>query len=101
MGTDDISILLENLSQLASSTGIKIVSLKPAEITRMGKGALYSSAPIKMSALAGAYELGKFLVKLETNPVYFRVNGMRINENPGDPRKHFVELDIESFRRGR
>ncbi len=97
--SDEVSALLEELSQLAQNSGVKIMALKPIEMTSAGEGAVYSPVPIKMSALAGTHELGRFLVKLETNRPFFRVTGMRITENPADVRRHQIDLELESFRK--
>lgn len=97
---DEISLLLENLSQLAVASGVKITSLKPIEMARIEKTSIYSIVPLKMNGLAGSHELGKFLVKLETSRIFYKVKSLRISENASDDRKHLIELEVESFRKG-
>lgn len=98
--SDEVSALLEELSRLAQASGVKITTLKPITIARAGEGLVYSPVPIKMNALAGTHELGRFLVKLETSRPFFKVTDMRIVENQMDSRKHQIDLELESYRKG-
>lgn len=102
ISADEVSMLLENFSNLAGLSGVKIVSLKPIEMTgsQLAKSGLYVPIPIKASALAGTHELGKFLNRLETNRTFFRITNLHILENPADSRRHLVEIEVEALRKG-
>ena len=97
---NEISVLLENLSNLASESDVKIISLKPSESAAAGLTGPYGTVPIKISALAGTHELGGFLARLESGPKLFKITDLKITENPLETRRHIVELDIQAFRKG-
>lgn len=96
---DKFSVLLENLSKLAGTSGVKIVSLNPQEASKEDAEKPMAPVLIEISALAGTHDLGKFLTKLESDPVFFKVRELTISENTADPRKHAVNLKLEVFRR--
>ncbi len=97
---DEMSGMLDRVSQLAQSSGVKIMSLAPVEVKGARTGGLYRPLPIVISGLGGAHAIGKFLEKLESNRTFFRVTGMRIAENPSDVKRHLVELRVETLRKG-
>ena len=90
--------LLENLSRLASASGVRILSLKPDEGSPP-PGKLYYSVPVHIDCLAGTHELGAFLNRLEAGDVYFRVSNLKIAANPNNERKHSIEMTVETFRK--
>ncbi|MBI4352710.1 MAG: type 4a pilus biogenesis protein PilO [Candidatus Omnitrophica bacterium] len=94
----EVPALFEDLSKLALSSGVKILSLRPIDIASPQGTDPYFRVPIKVSALAGAHELGGFMAKLETAPLFFRVTDLRIAENISDPKKHLVELGLDAYR---
>jgi Tfp pilus assembly protein PilO len=95
---NELPALLENLSKLASDSGVKIISLNPIETTTVSPSGRYGLIPIKISGVAATHELGKFLSKLEGGNVYFRVVELNISENPVDLRRHLVNIQIETYR---
>ena len=95
---NEIPALLENLSKLAQESGVKILTLKP-DAAQPDAGN-YQRIPIKISALAGAHEFGKFLAKLESNTTFFRVTDVKIQNSPTDTRRHSLDLSIEAYRKG-
>ena len=97
---DELPSLLENLSQLALDSNVKILTLKPApELATEKKESRYTSTPIKISALAGTHEFGKFVAKLESGTTFFRVMNMTIRDNSPDIKRHRVDLDLEVYSR--
>jgi Tfp pilus assembly protein PilO len=91
--------LLENLSKLAQESGVRILSLKPADpAAREGD---YQRIPIKITGTAGAHELGAFLSQLEQNSTFFRVADIRITSNETEAKRHAIELSIETYRKVR
>ena len=97
---DEMSMTLDRVSQLAQSSGVKIMSLAPVEAKSARTQSLYRPIPIVVSGLGGTHAIGKFLEKLETNHTFFRVTTMRIAENPSDVKRHLLELRVEALRRG-
>ena len=98
INSNGIPALLENISKLASDSGLRIMALKP---TDPGKSDYpgYSRVPIHITALAGTHELGRFLAKVESGQTFFRVANLRIIENETEQRRHGIELDIETYRK--
>jgi len=95
----EIPSLFENLSKLAQNSGLKIISLKPANSPE-GDSGNYQRIPIRISALAGTHELGKFLAELEGGGTFFRVTDLKIVANTSDIRRHSIDLSLEACRKG-
>lgn len=95
----EIPRLLENLSQLAQESNVKILTLRPVDVADPEPGP-YVKIPIRISALAGTHELGAFLARLEGAQTFFRVTDLKIKEYPPDPHRHSVDLRLEGYRRG-
>ena len=96
---DQIDTLLEGLSKQAIQSGVRITSLSPMEDgsgTRVGD---YASLPINLKAAAGTHELGRFLSTLEGGDTPFKVLNLKIEENDQSPKKHLIEMKIETYRR--
>lgn len=96
---DETPALLENLSQQAQRSGVKIVSLQPLDSARGSGKSTFTPLPISMKAMAGAHEFGAFLSSLETGSTLFCVKDLRINSNSADDRKHQIELSMEAYKR--
>ena len=100
VASNELPALLENLSQLAQDTHVRIVSLKPNESSaKAAKSKPYFSIPIEINASAGTHELGKFLSKLENGPIFFRIVDIKIAANPSDTKRHFIQLNLETYGR--
>ena len=103
IAANEMPAFLENISQLAKNSGVKVVSIQPLEnqVKKEKKDPLnpYAGAPIKMTASAGTHEFGKFLASLETNPTFIRVKDIKISPNTSDDRKHGLDLVIEVYRK--
>lgn len=96
---NQLPALLENLSKLAQDSGVKILSLKPIEIFEKSASKRYGRVPIKISAIAGSYELGAFLARLESGPTFFRVTDIRVTEHQFETKRHNIDLSLETYRR--
>jgi Tfp pilus assembly protein PilO len=95
---DGMPTLLENLSKLASASGIRIMSLKPEAQTKASIQG-FNRVPIKISAQGGTHELGRFLAQLEGGKAFFRVRDLKIQTTDIEPRRHRIELDIETYQK--
>ena len=98
---DEVPGMLEELSKLASDNGVRLLSLEPKAVTlpEGKKNRLYASVPIKITALAGTHELGRFLAQLETSPTAFKVTNLKITANPLEPYRHQIDLDFQAFQK--
>ena len=94
----EVPSLLESLSKLAQDSQVKIITLKPSDNSDAGLG--FTRIPIRMSASAGAHDLGIFLARLEGGPFFFKVTDLRIVSNASDERRHTVELSVETYAKG-
>jgi Tfp pilus assembly protein PilO len=98
VATNEIPLLLENLSKSAQGSGLRIMSLVPMQNTAEMTG-LYSRLPIRINAVAGTHEVGKFLAALEGGGTFFKITNFKMTTNPANERKQLVELQIEGLRR--
>ena len=103
IASNEMPAFLENISKLALNSGVKMISLQPLENSNKNgkKDGLnpYTGAPIKMSALGGTHEFGKFLSSLEANATFMKITELRISHNSTDDRKHVLELSMEVYRK--
>ena len=99
VGRDEIPALLENLSKVALGSGVKILSLTPSEPTASLGAGTYNRVEIKISAMAGTHEFGRFLSKLESGTTFFKVTDLKISDNPLDPNRHLMGLSAEVYRK--
>lgn len=98
IAADELPAFLESLSKLASDSGLKILMLTPSAVAAEEGQHPYVRTPLRIDAQAGTHELGKFLSRLETHEIFFKVTGIRISDNPNDTRRHSVELTIDVYR---
>ena len=99
VASNEVPQLLENLSQQANDSHLKITSLKPVDSSIVSETKSYASVPIHISALAGTHEFGAFLGRLESGNTFFRVKDIKIASNPADEKRHLVELLVETYRK--
>jgi type IV pilus assembly protein PilO len=97
----EIPALLEDLSNMAKTSGIKILSITPVVAPpregRARKDQIYQEMPIMITAKSGYHELGQFLASLENASRLMKVVDIDIKANKATPRKHDVELVVSTF----
>ena len=98
----EIPALLENLSNMAKDSGIKIVGIAPAmsylkDDKSAGKSQIYREIPILITAKSGYHELGRFLGNLENVDRFMKVVDINIKSNKMSPKKHDVELMVCTY----
>ena len=94
-----IDTLLEGLSKQAAQSGVRITSVSPLEEGVGRRVGSYMSIPIALQATGGTHELGAFLSSLENGVTQFKVLDLKISENELNPKKHLVEMKIETYRK--
>lgn len=105
IASDEIPAFLENISKLAPQSGVRLISMQPPtegpkkETAKETANNPYTPILIRLNAVGGTHEFGKFLSLLETNPTFIKVTDIRISPNPEDERKHILELSIEVYRK--
>jgi type IV pilus assembly protein PilO len=95
---DSMPALLENLSQIASDSGIRITSLKPTESVKAETPG-FARVPIRVNATGGGHELGQFLAKLENGGTFFKITNLRVTVDDNQPKRHLIEIDVEAYRK--
>jgi type IV pilus assembly protein PilO len=98
----EIPTLLENLSNMAKDSDIKIVSIVPAmsylkDDKSVKKSPIYREIPIAITAKSGYHELGHFLNNLENADRFMKVVDIDIKANKASPKKHDVELMVCTY----
>jgi type IV pilus assembly protein PilO len=95
----EIPSLLENLSAMAKSSGVKIVGITPVSLQEESrvKKQVYKEIPIQISAKSGFHELGAFLSNLEGADRFMKVSDIQIKSNSSSPKKHDVELMVLTY----
>lgn len=97
----EIPSLLENLSNMAKSSNIKIIGITPLPLSPKEvlaqKGKIYKEIPILINAKSGYHELGMFLNKLENADRFMKVVDIEIKTNKQTPKKHDVELIVCTY----
>jgi len=94
----EIPNFLEELSNMARSSNLKIVGITPIpakEKTSANK--IYQGFPILISAKSGYHEIGRFLSSLENANRFLKVADIEIKTDPATPKKHSVELLILTY----
>lgn len=95
----EIPGLLESLSNMARSSGVKIVEIRPVmpKDGALQKGDIYQEMPILITARSGYHELGSFLSSLEGSDRFMKVVDIAIRIDKASPRKHNVELLVITY----
>ncbi len=98
----EIPALLENLSNMARDSDIKIVGIVPAmsyfkDDKSAKKSQIYREIPILITAKSGYHELGHFLNNLENADRFMKVADIDIKANKASPKKHDVELMVCTY----
>ncbi|MDP3730825.1 MAG: type 4a pilus biogenesis protein PilO [Candidatus Omnitrophota bacterium] len=98
----EIPALLENLSNMAKESNIKIIGIVPAmsyskEDKSADKNQIYREIPILITAKSGYHELGNFLNNLENADRFMKAADISIEANKASPKKHDVELLVCTY----
>jgi len=101
-GQDEISSLLEDFSNIAESSGVKILKIRPLQasdgISEAGTGGkLYSRFPILIEARASYHQFGMFVNKLENMERFIGIDGIDIKARSEEPRRHDIKLRVSTF----
>ena len=108
----DLALFLDDISQKARSSGIKIMQIKPQSAAAAEKDIMLSPLAggtinentgfnfypitIKLELIAGYYQLGEFLNRIEDNPL-IAVLDLKINPNSAEPARQKVNLTLKAY----
>lgn len=102
----DMPKALENISKFADISAVRILKIRPilesgtAELKLSNKGPLkgrdvFSRKKISIFAKCGFNQLGRFIVLLESSPIFFDINSIEIQTDQQDYMKHTVTIILE------
>jgi len=92
----ELPVILENISKIARSSRVKILSLDPQKEKSGGKGA-YLEVPIVISAQSGYHELGMFISRLENSMRYMRVFNIYVKTGGANSKRHAVRFTVHAY----
>ena len=94
----EIPKLLEDLSNMAKESSVKIVGITPLQAKEpQTSEQIYQEIPILINARSGYHELGKFLSDLEGAGRFMKVVDINIKENKATAKRHDVELLVLTY----
>lgn len=97
----EIFSLLQGLSEIAKSSGLKIIAIKPHPAViatqKDTKTGAYQKFPISINARCGYHQLGRFLNKLENADTFMRITDISITSNPQDPLEHQIYILVNTY----
>lgn len=95
----EIPTLLENLSNMAKSSGVKIESIMPVarKEDKNKTSQVYQEIPILITAKSGYHELGNFIAKLEGAERFMKIVDIDMRSVKVTPKRHDVELLVLTY----
>ncbi|MFH1837469.1 MAG: type 4a pilus biogenesis protein PilO [Candidatus Omnitrophota bacterium] len=96
----EIPEFLEGMSAIAKVSGVRIISITPAEIKdpddEKSKG-FYKEMPITITAESGYHELGSFISNLESGNRVVLIEDLRIQGREDSSRKHDIKMTLKTY----
>ncbi|MBU0683505.1 MAG: type 4a pilus biogenesis protein PilO [Candidatus Omnitrophica bacterium] len=98
----DLPEFLEELSLIAKSSGIKILSITPAVVGFTGdmdakEKVYYHAVPIVVTAESGYYQLESFINSLESSERFVTITDLKVQSNAKSPRRHNVKVSLRIY----
>jgi Tfp pilus assembly protein PilO len=94
----DVSMLLDNISQVAREVGLKIEQVspqgEPQGLFTSGK-LKYYGMPIVVQTTAGYHEFGQFINKLESADLFFMTTHLSIEDQETDVKNHKINATLK------
>jgi Tfp pilus assembly protein PilO len=100
---DQLSEVIERLSELARRTGVRLETVSPQLVPAQLGGEdsmpeeVYQVIPIQVEASAGYHDIGAFLSLIETESSPMELVELRITGHPSDPYRHKLALVLNVF----
>ena len=95
----EIPKLLENLSDLATQSNVKILSITPVMIPAEESETqpIYKEIPINVEAKCGFHQMGELFQKLEHGDRFMKISGITINADTSDIFRHRLRFGIRTY----
>ena len=98
---EEIPLILENISRLASKYGVVIDEIIPntsnEEVIMKNNDGQYLSVPVKVAAYSSYHNFGRFLNQLENEEKFFTISDFSIVENTQDTLHHVISLTLRAL----
>lgn len=100
---ENLPEVIEWVSELASQTGVKILSIFPqraspsVKVDAQASSELYRPVIIELDALAGFHQLGMFLGRVESGDRSLEVDQLMISQSERELRRHNVKLILQTY----
>jgi len=100
---DEVPTLLEDFSNIAESSRVRILKIKPLEVLGDSSSEgivgnkVYSEFPILIEASAGYHQCGKFINKLEDMDRFIKIDDLDIRGNSSNPGRHNIRLRVTTY----
>ena len=100
----EITEFLQELSTIAKSSMVKILSITPSEDIVPEKGEdedkskkHYKELPVVITAKSGYHQLGQFVSILEQGKRFITIQDLRIREDKRTPRSHDIRMVLKTY----
>ena len=96
----EVPLILEDISRIASAQGLKIDQLMPLKDQKVllakQKDVEYYALPILVQARSPYHDLGRWLSQLEEEKIFYGIGSLSITANPKDTMRHQVQITIKA-----
>lgn len=103
----EVPIILENLSELAKISGVKIISIIPlgkdagkrtaSRTTGVKEKKIYYELPIAIRAQSTYHQAGEFINRLENGERFMQIEKLRITSDAANYKRHNLEFVIYAY----
>ncbi len=101
LAREEIPMLLENISRLATSSNVQIDQIMPLKDSQSlvleNEDARFYALPIYVKGQGGYHSIGEFFNRIESNQVFMNIEDFDIFSSPQNPRKHIVKTAVTIF----
>lgn len=96
----EVPVILEDISRIATAQGIKIEQLMPLKDQKVllakQKDVEYYALPILIQARSAYHDLGRWLEQLEQEKIFYGLGNLSIVSNPKDTMRHQIQMTIKA-----
>ena len=98
---DEIPLLLEEISDISNTNGVKIVQMRPAKDPRAKEelvlGVRVFPVTVALDLLCGYHTFGSFMAAVENSTRFMAVQELKITNDPADYMNHRVSLVFKTY----
>lgn len=96
----EVPVILEDISRIASEYGVKIDQLMPLKDQKVllakQKDVEYYALPILVQARSPYHDLGRWLAQLEQEKIFYSVGSLSILTNPKDTMRQQIQITVKA-----